>query len=58
MRVTLEIPANRAESYPQMALTDAQIKQAKPSDKAQKLIDGQGLYLEVTPSGAKRWRIR
>lgn len=41
-----------------MPLTDAQVRNAKPgvnpkgeaTDKPYKLFDGEGLYLEVTPS--------
>lgn len=38
-------------------LTDAKCKAAKPTDKAQKLFDGGGLHLFVTPKGAKVWRV-
>ncbi|WP_394754008.1 Arm DNA-binding domain-containing protein [Crenothrix sp.] len=38
-------------------LTDIEIKKAKPKDKAYKLSDAGGLYLEITPSGGKLWRI-
>jgi len=41
-----------------MALTDAKIRNAKPSDKPIKLTDAGGLYLEVRPTGAKLWRYR
>lgn len=41
-----------------MPLTNAQLVQAKPTGKVQKLFDGGGLYLEVTPSGAKYWRLK
>lgn len=40
-----------------MKLTDAQIKNAKPSDKQYKLTDGQGMYLLVRPNGSKLWRL-
>ncbi|WP_439618350.1 tyrosine-type recombinase/integrase [Shinella sp.] len=39
-------------------LTDAQIKKAKPAEKAYRLVDGNGLHLFVTPSGGKLWRYR
>jgi integrase len=39
-------------------LSDAQVKRAKAGEKALKLFDGHGLYLEVQPSGAKFWRFR
>lgn len=39
-------------------LTDSATKQASPQDKAYKLADGGGLYLEVMPTGAKYWRLK
>lgn len=39
-------------------LTDIQIKNAQPRDKAYKLSDGAGLHLEVSPAGGKLWRLR
>ena len=41
-----------------MALTDAKIRAAKPGEKALKLFDGGGLYLEVAPAGGKWWRLK
>jgi integrase len=41
-----------------MPLTNAQIVQAKPGDKNKKLFDGGGLYLELTTTGAKYWRLK
>lgn len=41
-----------------MRLTDAKVKNAKPSEKTQRLFDGRGLYLEVSPSGGKWWRFK
>lgn len=41
-----------------MPLTDTQVRQAKPSEKIYKLSDEKGLYLEVTPKGSKRWRLK
>ncbi len=41
-----------------MPLTDAAIRAAKPSEKAVKLSDEKGLYLEVAPSGGKWWRLK
>ena len=41
-----------------MPLTDRQIKNAKPADKAYKLADGGGLYLQITPAGGKLWRLK
>ena len=39
-----------------MRLTDIVVRKAKPTDKTQRLFDGGGLYLEITPAGGKRWR--
>lgn len=39
-------------------LTNTQIRNAKAKDKVYKLFDGEGLYLEVTPKGAKYWRMK
>lgn len=41
-----------------MALTDIQIKRAKPQDKPYTLNDGQGLSLLINPDGSKGWRFR
>ena len=41
-----------------MALTDAKIRNAKPTDKPIKLTDAGGLYLDVRPTGTKLWRYR
>jgi integrase len=41
-----------------MPLTDTAIRAAKPSEKQQKLFDGNGLYLLVFPSGSKVWRFK
>lgn len=41
-----------------MPLTDAKIRNAKPSAQPIKLTDGRGLSLEVRPTGAKLWRYR
>jgi integrase len=38
-------------------LSDARCKGVKPADKAQKLFDGGGLFLFVSPTGAKVWRL-
>jgi integrase len=39
-----------------MALTDTEIKKAKPNEKAYRMSDSGGMYLWVTPSGGKLWR--
>ncbi|OXJ21294.1 integrase arm-type DNA-binding domain-containing protein [Burkholderia sp. AU6039] len=41
-----------------MALTDVRIKNAKPGEKAIRLFDGGGLYLEIAPAGGKWWRLK
>lgn len=43
---------------PSMKLTHIACKNAKPKDKAYKLADGFGLYLEVSPTGSKYWRMK
>ena len=39
-------------------LTDTAIRTAKPKEKSYKLADGEGLYIEVAPSGGKWWRLK
>ena len=39
-----------------MALTDLQVRKAKPETKDYKISDGNGLYLLVTSAGGKLWR--
>ncbi|MBC7698358.1 MAG: integrase arm-type DNA-binding domain-containing protein, partial [Bacteroidia bacterium] len=41
-----------------MPLTDIAVRNAKPTDKAQKLSDAGGLYLMVHPNGSKYWRLK
>jgi integrase len=41
-----------------MPLTDVKVRKAKPDDTAYRLWDGDGLYLEVSPSGGKLWRFK
>jgi len=41
-----------------MTLTDVTIRKAKPTDKTQRLFDGGGMYLEVSPAGGKWWRLK
>lgn len=41
-----------------MPLTDVKIRQSRATDKALKLTDSNGLYLEVRPNGSKLWRYR
>jgi integrase len=42
----------------EMKLTDIACKSAKAKDKAYKLSDGGGLYLEITATGSKLWRMK
>lgn len=44
-------------SYP-MPLTNISVKQAKSRDKPYKLYDAHGLFLLVTPTGGKWWRMK
>jgi integrase len=41
-----------------MALTDTAIRAAKPKERLYKLADSGGLYLAVSPSGARLWRLK
>jgi integrase len=41
-----------------MPRTDTAIRTAKPAAKPQRLFDGGGLYLEVSPAGGKLWRLK
>ncbi|MDR3397562.1 MAG: Arm DNA-binding domain-containing protein, partial [Pandoraea sp.] len=42
-----------------LPLSDLQCRQAKyTADGGNRLRDGGGLYLEVLPSGAKKWRMK
>ena len=40
-----------------MPLTDTRIRNAKPQEATYKLSDGGGMYLLVTPDGARYWRL-
>ena len=41
-----------------MSLSDAKVRNAKPKAKPYKIADGEGLFLLVTPSGSKYWRLK
>ncbi|HFD7366166.1 TPA: tyrosine-type recombinase/integrase [Escherichia coli] len=41
-----------------MKLNARQVDAAKPREKAYKLADGAGLYLEVVPSGSRYWQMK
>ncbi len=40
-----------------MPLTDIALRNAKPKEQPYKLFDGGGLFLYVTPSGSRLWRL-
>lgn len=48
----------RFENGAPMALTDTQIRQAKPKDNDYKLADSGGLYLLVKANGSKLWKLK
>jgi len=39
-------------------LTDTTIRSAKPGQKPNRLLDGGGLYLDISPNGGKWWRFK
>jgi len=39
-------------------LSDTRVRGAKPSDRQYKLYDGHGLFLLVTPTGGRLWRLK
>ena len=41
-----------------MPLTDAEIRNTKPSDKEQYLFDNDGLYIQIRPNGSRWWRFK
>ncbi|WP_045765799.1 Arm DNA-binding domain-containing protein, partial [Xanthomonas albilineans] len=41
-----------------MPLTDTAIRKAKSASRTQRLFDGGGMYLEITPAGGKWWRLK
>ncbi|MBT5107022.1 MAG: integrase arm-type DNA-binding domain-containing protein [Porticoccaceae bacterium] len=41
-----------------MSLTDTKVRNSKPTEKTQKLFDGNGMYLEISPKGGKWWRLK
>jgi integrase len=43
--------------YP-MSLSDAKARNAKPRTKPYKIADGEGLFLLISPSGGKYWRLK
>src|SRR5271167_4830750 len=50
---------NNKIMYPMpKSLSDAKVRNAKPRTKPYKIADGEGLFLLVTPSGSKYWRLK
>ncbi|WP_321968611.1 tyrosine-type recombinase/integrase [Paraburkholderia tropica] len=41
-----------------MPLTDLEVRRAAPREKTYRVSDGRGMYLEVSPSGGKYWRLK
>ena len=41
-----------------MPLTHTKLRAIKPSNKTQKVFDGKGMYLEVSPKGGTWWRLK
>ena len=41
-----------------MTLTNTSIQNAKPSEKPYKIYDTDGLFMQITPSGGKWWRLK
>lgn len=41
-----------------MPLTDTELRRLKPREKTYKKGDGGGLFVQVTPSGSKLWRLK
>lgn len=41
-----------------MSISDIKLRTAKPAEKPYKITDGGGLYLVVSPSGNKLWRLK
>lgn len=44
--------------YPQMPLSEAACRNAKSTDRPYKMADGEGLYLYVTTTGSRLWRMK
>ncbi|SFU26481.1 tyrosine-type recombinase/integrase [Paraburkholderia aspalathi] len=41
-----------------MPLTDIAVRRAAPRERAYRVTDGGGMYLEIAPSGGKYWRLK
>ena len=49
-------PSSSQNRAPRRGISDAALRAAKPNDNPYKIAVGDGLYLEVKPSGSKLWR--
>ena len=58
MLVRLYMCPQHVQKYPQQINRPSVQKAAKPRDKTYKLSDGGGLYLEVSQTGSKYWRMK
>src|ERR1700678_884777 len=56
VQIGFDTPPQR-KMYP-MSLSDAKVCNAKPRTKPYKIADGEGLFLLVTTSGSKYWRLK
>jgi hypothetical protein len=56
--VILGVSAKPQFAIPPMALTDVQIRNAKARQKSYKLADSNGLFLQITATGSKLWRMK
>ncbi len=54
----MQIIVPQSVRIPFKMLTDAQVRKIKPLDKKKRYSDEKGLYLEVTPSGGRFWRLK
>ena len=41
-----------------MPLTDTKLRSLRPTERPQRVFDGDGLYIEVRPNGGKWWRFK
>lgn len=41
-----------------MPLTDLEVRRAAAKEKTYRISDGRGMYLEISPSGGKYWRLK
>jgi hypothetical protein len=55
--ITIRNPRTPTHKETKM-LTDKALQALQPRDKSYKVTDGQGLVVEVSPSGGKLWRLR